>query len=38
MVKKLIRHGNSFALAIDKPIMEIFNITNEKYSRRISLK
>jgi antitoxin component of MazEF toxin-antitoxin module len=29
MVKKLIRHGNSSALVIDKPIMEILNITNE---------
>ena len=29
MVKKLIQHGNSFALIIDKPIMEILNITHE---------
>jgi len=29
MVKKLIQHGNSAALIIDKPIMEILNITNE---------
>ena len=29
MVKKLIQHGNSFALVIDKPIMEMLNITNE---------
>ena len=29
MVKKLIRHGNTVALVIDKPIMEILNITNE---------
>jgi len=29
MVKKLIQHGNSVALVIDKPIMEILNITNE---------
>ena len=29
MVKKLIRHGNSVALVIDKPIMEILNITDE---------
>jgi len=29
MVKKLIQHGNSVALIIDKPIMEILNITNE---------
>ena len=29
MVKRLIQHGNSTALVIDKPIMEILNITNE---------
>ena len=29
MVKKLIQHGNSAAIVIDKPIMEILNITNE---------
>jgi len=29
MIKKLIQHGNSVALVIDKPIMEILNITNE---------
>jgi len=29
MVKKLIQHGNSAALVIDKPIMEILNITSE---------
>jgi len=29
MVKKLIQHGNSVALIIDKPIMEILNISNE---------
>jgi antitoxin component of MazEF toxin-antitoxin module len=29
MVKKLIRHGNSAALVIDKPIMEMLHITNE---------
>ena len=29
MVKKLIRHGNSAALVIDKPIMEMLNITHE---------
>jgi len=29
MVKKLIPHGNSVALVIDKPIMEILNITSE---------
>jgi len=27
MVKKLIRHGNSAALVIDKPIMDMLNIT-----------
>ena len=29
MVKKLIQHGNSAALIIDKPIMEILHITND---------
>ena len=29
MVKKLIKHGNSAALIIDKPIMEMLKITNE---------
>jgi len=29
MVKRLIQHGNSVALVIDKPIMEILKITNE---------
>ena len=29
MVKKLIQHGNSAALIIDKPIMEILKITND---------
>jgi len=29
MIKKLIQHGNSAALVIDKPIMDILNITNE---------
>ena len=29
MIKKLIRHGNSAALVIDKPIMEMLNITSE---------
>ena len=29
MTKKLIQHGNSAALVIDKPIMELLNITNE---------
>ncbi|MFP3042313.1 AbrB/MazE/SpoVT family DNA-binding domain-containing protein [Treponema primitia] len=29
MVKRLIQHGNSVALVIDKPILEMLNITNE---------
>jgi antitoxin component of MazEF toxin-antitoxin module len=29
MIKKLIQHGNSAALVIDKPIMEMLHITNE---------
>ncbi|MDR2965444.1 MAG: AbrB/MazE/SpoVT family DNA-binding domain-containing protein [Treponema sp.] len=29
MVKKLIKHGNSVALVIDKPILEMLKITNE---------
>jgi len=29
MVKKLIQHGNSAALVIDKPILEILKLTNE---------
>ena len=29
MIKKLIKHGNSTALIIDKPIMEILKITNK---------
>jgi antitoxin component of MazEF toxin-antitoxin module len=29
MVKRLIQHGNSSALVIDKPIMDLLNITNE---------
>jgi len=29
MVKRLIKHGNSVVLVIDKPIMEILKITNE---------
>lgn len=27
MVKKLTKHGNSYALIIDKPIMDLLNIT-----------
>jgi antitoxin component of MazEF toxin-antitoxin module len=26
MIKKMVRHGNSSALIIDKPIMELLNI------------
>ena len=29
MVKRLIQHGNSVALVIDKPIMEMLKITSE---------
>ena len=29
MVKKLTRHGNSLALVIDKPILELLNIFPE---------
>jgi len=29
MIKKLIQHGNSLALIIDKPIMELLNIKND---------
>jgi antitoxin component of MazEF toxin-antitoxin module len=29
VIKKLIQHGNSAALVIDKPIMEMLHITNE---------
>jgi antitoxin component of MazEF toxin-antitoxin module len=31
MIKKLIKHGNSVALVIDKPIMEMLHITNETF-------
>ncbi|MEN6491100.1 MAG: AbrB/MazE/SpoVT family DNA-binding domain-containing protein [Rectinema sp.] len=27
MVKRLIQHGNSVALVIDKPILELLNVT-----------
>jgi len=27
MVKNLIKHGNSYALVIDKPIMELLDVT-----------
>jgi len=29
MIKRLIQHGNSAALVIDKPILEMLKITNE---------
>ncbi len=29
MIKKLIKHGNSLALVIDKPILEILQISAE---------
>ena len=29
MVKKLIQHGNSMALVIDKPILELLKISND---------
>ena len=29
MVKKLVRHGNSLALVIDKPILDLLKITEE---------
>jgi antitoxin component of MazEF toxin-antitoxin module len=29
MVKKLSRHGNSFAIIIDKPILDLLQITDE---------
>ena len=29
MIKKLIKHGNSYALIIDKPIMELLHLTPE---------
>lgn len=29
MVKKLIKHGNSLALIIDKPILDLLKITEE---------
>jgi len=31
MVKKLIQHGNSAALVIDKPIMEMLKISNDTF-------
>ncbi len=27
MIKMLVKHGNSYALVIDKPILELLNIT-----------
>ena len=29
MIKKLIRHGNSLALIIDKPVLDLLKITEE---------
>ncbi len=29
MLKKLTKHGNSLALVIDKPILDLLNIDNE---------
>ncbi len=29
MIKKLVQHGNSSALIIDKPIMELLSIDND---------
>lgn len=29
MIKKLVRHGNSRALVIDKPILELLHITDD---------
>ena len=30
MIKMLVRHGNSFALILDKPVLELLNIDLEK--------
>lgn len=29
MVKKLVRHGNSLALVLDKPVLELLKITED---------
>jgi antitoxin component of MazEF toxin-antitoxin module len=29
MIKKLIRHGNSLALILDKPVLDLLRITEE---------
>jgi antitoxin MazE len=29
MIKKLVRHGNSRALVIDRPILELLNISDD---------
>lgn len=29
MIKKLIKHGNSLALVIDKPVLDLLKITEE---------
>ncbi|MDR0485205.1 MAG: AbrB/MazE/SpoVT family DNA-binding domain-containing protein [Elusimicrobiota bacterium] len=31
MIKQLVRHGNSLALIIDKPILEMLNINSETF-------
>ena len=31
MIKKLTKHGNSYALVIDKPIMDLLNITEDTH-------
>ena len=35
MVKKLVKHGNSLALILDKPVLELLNI-NENTALKIS--
>lgn len=35
MVKKLVKHGNSLALVLDKPVLELLNI-NENTALKIS--
>ncbi len=29
MIKKLVRHGNSLALVLDKPVLELLKITED---------
>jgi antitoxin component of MazEF toxin-antitoxin module len=31
MIKKLTKHGNSLAILIDKPILELLNITKDTH-------